>query len=86
MDKQTFFAVWDLPELRHKIKSYMFPHKKTANYYDYRNGDMASYHGYLRLIIERSDSLSFSENAMNSAAEHGHLDVVIWLHYNRTEG
>ncbi len=86
MDKQLFFAVWDLPEMRRLIKTFMYPGKKTASYYSYQNGDIASYHGYLHLIKERSEWLRFTNHAMNWAAKNGHLNIVQWLHDNRREG
>ncbi len=86
MDKQLFFAVWDLPELKHLIKSKMYPGKRTSNYYDYRNGDMALHHGYVRLVHEKSAELVFTAKAMDGAAFDGRLNDIIWLHKNRTEG
>ncbi len=85
MDKQLFFTVWCLPELRQLIKSFMYPGKKMANYYNYRNGDMASRHGYLQLIMEKSANLSFTAQAIIFAAKEGHLEIVIWLYNNRME-
>ena len=43
--------------------------------------------GYLgKVILESRCGGKFEKNIMNDAAANGHLDVVIWLHENRTEG
>ncbi len=46
---------------------------------------MAASQGYLSLIKLRK-GLLFSVNAMDYAAENGHLEIVQWLHINRTKG
>ena len=84
MDKQLFFAVFGNKDLLGELKKYMYPGKKVANYYDYRNGNIAAFFGYLGLIKERS--LSYSKNAIDWAAKSGHLEVVKFLHENRKEG
>src|SRR3989344_9268017 len=43
--------------------------------------------GYLgKVILESRCGGKFDKNAMDWAAMKGHLDMVIWLHENRTEG
>ena len=43
--------------------------------------------GYLgRVILESRCGGKFRKNIMNLVAWSGHLDVVMWLHENRTEG
>lgn len=54
MDKQLFFAVWDLSELRMLIKSFMFKGYKSSNYYNYVDGDLACYYGYFELIKKKT--------------------------------
>ena len=43
--------------------------------------------GYLgKVILESRCGGKFDEDVMDWAAKNGHLDVVVWLHENRTEG
>lgn len=46
-------------------------------------GDMAVAYGHLSLLPHVT---GFTARAMDLAARHGHLDVVKWLHENRSEG
>jgi hypothetical protein len=46
---------------------------------------VAAYHGYFGLI-KNSNNLSFSKYTMACAARNGHLEIIKWLHQNRTEG
>ena len=78
------FAIINHPDVWREIKKWMYPGKKTSNYYSYKNGDLAAAHGYLELIKERHNFMVFTVAAMESAAKKGHLDVVQWLHVNRT--
>lgn len=87
-DEESFFEVlfsddiWTI--LKYWIK-YYYKDKKTANYYDYKDGNIAANYGYLQLILEKQD-LKFTCLAIDYAAEHGYLQVVQYLHYNRFEG
>ena len=63
----------------------MYPTKKKCIYDQYINGNAAASNGYLNLIKEKI-YMSFTINAMDWAAESGHLEVVKWLHLNRKEG
>ena len=48
--------------------------------------DAASY-GLIEYVIYLSEmGASCSTSALNNAAESGHLDIVKWLHFNRSEG
>src|SRR3989344_1282659 len=43
--------------------------------------------GYLgKVILESRCGGKFDEDVMDWAAKNGHLNVIIWLHLNRTEG
>lgn len=55
---------------------------KTTNFYNYKNGDSAAYHGYLALMKEKLSILNYSYSPIDHAAAGGHLMVVIWLHEN----
>ena len=47
----------------------------------------AAQSGNVMLLKWLSDNnFPCDEEAMDQAAEHGHLESVMWLHYNRTEG
>jgi hypothetical protein len=59
----------------------VYPTKKKSNIYDYKDCDTASYYGYLA-ILKNNHHLNFTSDAMNLAAENGHLEVVKWLHEN----
>jgi hypothetical protein len=54
------------------------------------NIDSFARYGHLSLIIlynnNNTPNVICTTNAMNFASQNGHLDVVIWLHENRTEG
>ncbi len=84
IDEEAFFVVLGNKDLWLHIKSFMFPGQKSSSIDDYKNGDLAASQGYLSLIKLR-ENLLFSVNAINYAAENGHLETVQWLHYNRIE-
>ena len=48
--------------------------------------DYAAQNGELALLMKLPSSIHGSAEAMDWAASKGHLDVVQWLHHNRTEG
>ena len=50
----------------------------------FKDADEAVGHPYI--IMHLSDRLRFTSRTMDRAAAGGHLDVVRWLHENRTEG
>ena len=65
----------------------MYPGKKTGNWYTWdASGNVAASNGYLSLIKDREASLNFIPYDMDCVAERGHLEIVKWLHFNRTEG
>jgi hypothetical protein len=37
-------------------------------------------------LLKNNDKLILTVNAMNYAARNGHLEVIKWLHINRSEG
>ena len=85
-DNLAFFTVMANSDLWREFRKYMYPGKKTGNWYTWKGtGDVASFHGYLSLMKCRLD-LSYCEHAMDCSANNGHLEVVKFLHENRTEG
>jgi hypothetical protein len=48
-------------------------------------GDYAAERGFLGLMKYKQNALSYSHDAMDIAAENGHLAVVKWLHENKEE-
>lgn len=64
---------------------YIHSFQSGRRYADWEDGDLASELGHLRMLRGKSD-LRFTAKAMNLAAAKGHLDVIQWLHENRTEG
>jgi hypothetical protein len=63
--------------------------QKGKAYKDWTDGDLAARRGYLELIKAKAAEgaeMKFSTDAMDQAAGKGYLDVVKWLHENRTEG
>ncbi len=51
-----------------------------------KNGDSVAQAGWLPILIQLQNQLVFSRKAMEFGASNGHLDVIKWLHSNRTEG
>jgi len=80
------FIIINHRDVWRKIKKWMYPGKKVSNYYSYKDGNIAASYGYLELIKERHEYLKFGIDAMDYAARNGHLDVIKWLHINRSEG
>lgn len=85
MDSSLFFEVVGNPDLWEEIRKRMYPRKKTCNYYKFKSGDVAVFHGYFGLMKERKD-LEYTKNAMDWAAGKGYLEIVKFLHENRKEG
>jgi glutamate synthase domain-containing protein 1 len=46
----AFFTVLSCSDIWTVFKNFMYTTKITSNFYDYKNGDMAAYHGYLELM------------------------------------
>jgi len=50
-------------------------------------GNLAARRGAMFVLCEWGMELSgYSDDALDLAARNGHLDVIKWLHANRTEG
>jgi hypothetical protein len=81
----AFFVILTNNDIWTILKKFMYINKKKSNIHNYRNGDIAAYYGYLELL-KNNDSLVFTVNAMNWAAGCNHLEVIKWLHKNRSEG
>ena len=84
-NEEAFFQVLGMDEMWKEFRKWMFPGKRTANFYNYKNGDIAAYYGYLSLFTERP-GLICTKNAMDFASMSGHLGLLQWLHHNRKEG
>jgi hypothetical protein len=84
-NERAFFIVLNCNDIWITFKKFIYVNKKKSNIYDYRDGDTAAFYGYLG-ILQINRKLWFTQRAMNLAAEHGHLEVVKWLHENRKEG
>ena len=95
--EEAFFLVLFNDDIWTNIKNWIrhyYGRKKTSNFYNYSNGDIAAERGYFDLIKVRHqlhlegkyNNLQFTTAAMDSTAGEGHLDIVQWLHHNRTEG
>ena len=87
LPKSLFFAVWNLPELRGLIKSFMWPGQRSANWYDYINGDAAYRRGYTEFIRERHNAdfpLTYNIGLEMAIADNN-LDCLISMlqHTNR---
>ncbi len=59
---------------------------RSVTWGELKNGDSVASAGWLTILIQLQNQLVFSNKAMDFASDNGHLDVVKWLHYNRTEG
>lgn len=76
MDKALFLSVWSLDYVRHIIKSYMYPNKRTHNYYEYTNGDMACYYNYIGLIQEKKTLIYTRTAAIYSVRNYELLQLM----------
>ena len=67
----------------------MYPGKKTSNFYDYTNRDMAAGRGYFGLIKERdaiNKGFIFTSLAVDMACANNHLEIAKYLYYNKPQG
>jgi hypothetical protein len=46
----AFFTVLFDTDIWSIIKIFIYPNKKKSNIYDYKNGNIAAYHGYTSLL------------------------------------
>ena len=72
--EQYFFQFFLMDDIWTSMKIYMYPTKNKCSYDQYTSGDMAASNGYLTLIKEKK-YITFTNNAMNWAAENGHLSI-----------
>jgi hypothetical protein len=79
--ESAFFAVMTNRNLLKEITK----HQGGKKWNVITSGDWAAKNGHLSLLREKRD-LKFTKKAMNWAAAYGRLDIVEWLHENRTEG
>ena len=86
MNTQLFMSVFR-SLWKYEIKQYCYPGKKTSNYYDYKNGDLACKLGHTGLVIERGNDMIFGNYtcgwAMYWAATKGNIKLVKWIHQNK---
>src|ERR1700733_3335000 len=85
LNESAFFIVLTNKDLFQLIISF----QNGTKWKNYNNGDHAAAFGYLSLIkskLQFGELLAFSSGAMDIAAANGHLETVIWLHENRSEG
>jgi hypothetical protein len=59
----------------------MYITQKKSNMYDYRDGDIAAYYGYLS-VLQNNYHLIFTTDAMNWASYNDHFETAKWLHKN----
>jgi hypothetical protein len=59
---------------------------KPIKWGGFKNGNSVAAAGWLFALVQFQHQLKFSHYAMDEAAHYGHLEVVKWLHSNRTEG
>ena len=74
LPKELFFAVWGLPELRGLIKSFMWPGRRSASWYEYRDGDAAYHHEYYALMY--SQRLSYRCAPLAAIVLHDHVGLA----------
>lgn len=77
--EEHFFQVLSSPDVWNELKLFMYPGHNKSNLYDYKNGDVACFNGYLS-IIKTNKKLSFTPVAIVNACKSGHLKIVKWLH------
>jgi len=80
--EQAFFEVLSSDDLWKEFKKYMYPNKKTSNFYDYKDGDLAMKHNYHGLLHE-SNNLLFTRRSATYSTITGSLQLVKFLYYNR---
>jgi len=83
------FDPWQVVIYYDKLISLQWLTKHASRIPTYGIMDVAARYGRLRLL--KYIHLNYKEggcstSAMNWSAEYGHIDVVVWLHRNRTEG
>jgi hypothetical protein len=79
----------EINERRHQNKKKKCIHHVQCiplDWVELYNGDSAASAGLLSAIVQFQSRMSFTAQAMNNAMKQGHLEIVIWLHKNRTEG
>lgn len=88
LGEEHFFQVLFNDDLWKELKKWIresYKDKRSCNFYDYVDGDIAATNGYLGLI-QQSKQLIFTNVAVDEACANNHLQVAQYLYYNRTEG
>ncbi|CAK4207144.1 unnamed protein product [Aphanomyces euteiches] len=65
---------------------WMIGHPSFEHCASYPLIDIAAWAGQLEVLLLLQDHARCTTNAMDVAARDGHLDIIHFLHYNRTEG
>ena len=78
MTKSLFFEVINNRDLLGLIKSFMWPGQRSANWYDYEDGNAAIVNGYMDILLERP--LVF-DSPLYAAVASGRADIFEWTFY-----
>jgi ankyrin repeat protein len=81
INERAFFQVMTNSNLLKEITKW----QRGKKWDEITSGDWCALNGHLSLLKAKCD-LKFTINAMDWAAQKGYLDIVNWLHENRTEG
>jgi len=79
ISEKYFFQTLFIDDIWTKLKSFMYPNKKTCCYRQYVDSDTAAYHGYLNLLMSKRN-LKLTNKTIMYAAMGGHLNVIKYLH------
>jgi hypothetical protein len=80
----AFFIILNSNDIWTIFKQFMYIGKKKSNIYDYKNGDIAAYYGYIE-VLKNNDNLYFTQYAIEWASQNGYVEVIKWLYNNRPE-
>lgn len=81
--EEWFFSLLSNDDIWKELRRWMFPNKKSYNFYDYQNGDTAIYYNYLSLM--KSKKLIYSKQVqleMDKVIEQGNIKMVKFLYKN----
>lgn len=73
--ESAFFTVLNSDDLWKELRKWMYPGKKTSNFYNYKNGDIAVYYNYTA-IIKSSTSIIFTKESVTTTIANGNLDIL----------
>jgi hypothetical protein len=81
-DEHAFFAALSNTDIWSVMKKFMYGNKKKSNIYNYRDGDIAAYYGYIEILKFEHRELTLSGNSIQWATDNGHLTTVQLLYKN----